>query len=657
MSFESKIAPDKVQATHIKEGFLMGWIPGVIVSLDDPEKIGRVQVKCSLLSESNMPNQEDSWVWVGEEFTANGVPGGSQRPLALGSLVALIPMMGDPRQLLLFCCLPNRQDRPHPDFDRSRGVTGTASLGGTIEINNDADGSWFKKFPSNAVQSVGGDGAILNESPGKGRLHLMADGSASLENDNASFTASPEGNLSARSLGGAVLNLNKDGTMNISAGEKASLTLNSKNAHLEGPIRSYSALLLQARGFLSTDLKRGVELLKKLETLVKNFESGNFGTSHYIYESNSLLQLLKDGIGTNLLKGITILEELKTIPPLTLGESLDGQLKEGLRIELDKIVKLANEVVQKDKPGKAIVADARGKIPKDLKKLLALLDEEEKKALFARLDAIIPTLDSVYYDVVLQKEILIAEIVPNGWSSIDAIVKMRLHGNIKGLEDTINPKPERLEKFTIKEEGKWWDDLPARVKGAIGQLGEYTEFAKGDMGIYDLHKGDETLTEQAVSRIFSAQTIKSAKFLTKEELADKDREAKQIEEDKKILNKLVPGESPLPTLFGEVFQNLIRKTEKTLSAIKQGEKGVKGIAPLEQLAFVLMDDNILFNKDILVQPLKEVSKHFSVGDTGGDILQNSIEKVLPKASLELVKNLIPILESAIADFDKLIRYP
>jgi hypothetical protein len=39
MSFESKITPEKVQATHIKEGFVMGWMPGVIVDVNDPEKI------------------------------------------------------------------------------------------------------------------------------------------------------------------------------------------------------------------------------------------------------------------------------------------------------------------------------------------------------------------------------------------------------------------------------------------------------------------------------------------------------------------------------------------------------------------------------------------------------------------------------------------
>ena len=635
----------------------MGWIPGEIVSLDDPEKIGRIQVRCPLLSESsNMPNEEDSWVWVTEMFTGNGVPGGSQRPLSIGSLVALIPMLGDPKNLLMFGCIANRQDRPHPDFDRSRGVTGVASLGGTIEINNDKDGSYFKSFPSKAVQSVAGDGSILYESPGKARFHLMKDGGATLENDNASVTTSPEGNLTVRSLGGAAVNLNKDGTLTVACAEKSTLSLNNKNANLEGPLRRHSRLLAEARGFLSADLKQGVEGLKQLEKLVVNFESGEFGASHFVYEAGAVLKRLRDGVATNLPKGMAILEELKDAPPMDLGESLDGQLKEGLRIELDKIVKIAEEVVEKDKPGAAIVADAIAKIPKDLKKLLALLDAEEKKALFARLDAIIPTIDALGYDVVLQREALIAEIAPNGWSSIDAIVKMRLHGNIKSLENAINPKPERLEKFTIKEEGEWWDELPDRVQSAIGQLDEYSEFAKGDLGIYDLHKGEENLTEQAISRVFSKQALKSAKHLTKKELADKDLEAKQIEEDKKTNNKLVAGESPLPTLFGEVTQNLIKKTEKTLSIITSGEKSTKGIPPLESLASLVITDDVIFNQKILIDPLKEVGKHFSVGgDVEGDILGKSVEEVLPKACRELIENLVPILESAIEDFSKLIR--
>ncbi len=634
----------------------MGWMPGTVVDVNDPEKIGRARVKCDLLSETAyLPNEDDGWIPVMEQFTANGVPGGSHSPLGLGSLVVLSPMFGDPTRLIIMGCLHNRVDRPHPDFDRSHGVTGSASAGGTIEINNDKDGSYFKTFASKAVQSVSGDGSILQESPGKARVHLMKDGAASIENDNASFTASPEGNLNARSLGGAAINLNKDGTLTIACAEKSQLSLNSKNAHLEGPLRRHSRLLSEARGFLSADLDQGVKLLKQLEKLTDGFESGAFGTSHYIYEANAVLRRLRDGVAVNLPKGIGILQELKTAPAVDLGESLDGQLREALRIELDKIVNIAEKSVAKDKPGSAIVGTALGMIPKDLKKLLALLDAEEKKALFARLDAIVPTLDALRYDVVLQKEALIAEIVPNGWHSIDAIVRMRLQDKIKGMEDTINPKPERLEKFTIKEEKEWWDELPERVEGAIGQLGEYSEFAKGNMGVYQLHKGDETLTEQAVSRVFSNQDLKAAKFLTKEQLADKDREAKQIEEDKKNVDKLVAGESPLSILFGEVTQGLIEKTEKTLSAVLKGQKSIKGIAPLEALAFLLLRDDVLFNKDILVEPLKEVAKHFAITNSSDDILQNAVEKVLPKSCKELAQKLIPILESAIDDYSKLLR--
>ena len=220
MSFESKITPEKVQATHIKEGFVMGWMPGEVVDINDPEKIGRVRVQCELLSETAyLPNEDDGWIPVMTEFTANGVPGGSHSPIALGALVVLSPMFGDPTRVIILGCLHNRVDRPHPDFDRSHGVTGSASAGGTIEINNDKDGSYFKSFASKAVQSVSGDGSILQESPGKARVHLMKDGGATIENDNASFTASPEGNLNARSLGGAAINLNKDGTLTIACAE------------------------------------------------------------------------------------------------------------------------------------------------------------------------------------------------------------------------------------------------------------------------------------------------------------------------------------------------------------------------------------------------------------------------------------------------------
>ncbi|MBW4429957.1 MAG: phage baseplate assembly protein V [Nostoc desertorum CM1-VF14] len=45
----------------------MGWIPGIITSLEDPEGLGRIQAKWNLIdSNPNLQNSDDTLVTVGD---------------------------------------------------------------------------------------------------------------------------------------------------------------------------------------------------------------------------------------------------------------------------------------------------------------------------------------------------------------------------------------------------------------------------------------------------------------------------------------------------------------------------------------------------------------------------------------------------------------
>jgi uncharacterized protein involved in type VI secretion and phage assembly len=191
-------------ATHLEEGFIIGWVPGEITSIDDPEKLGRIRVRCDLIQQdTDLPNANDGWVWVLEEFVANAVPGGTHRLLKVGTQVALLPMMGDPRQMILLGCIPSRIDRPWPEMDRSKEVYGSATPGQVFEIKNDAEASQLNAFPHGVLQHVSGKGDIMQQTAENARLQLLHDGTSRIENDKAFTTHTPDGTVVQRNAEGA----------------------------------------------------------------------------------------------------------------------------------------------------------------------------------------------------------------------------------------------------------------------------------------------------------------------------------------------------------------------------------------------------------------------------------------------------------------------
>ena len=118
MSFDRIIRPDNPEA-QVSENTIAGWLPGTITYIEpvtSGEGLGRIRCKCDLLSgNTDVPNAWDGYVWVLEDSVLNGKSGGSHKPLHIGSQVALIPMLGDPTQLLMIGAIHSREDRPDPD--------------------------------------------------------------------------------------------------------------------------------------------------------------------------------------------------------------------------------------------------------------------------------------------------------------------------------------------------------------------------------------------------------------------------------------------------------------------------------------------------------------------------------------------------------------
>ena len=59
-SFERLVDPNNPESHRQK---YVGWLPGVVIGLDDPQNLGRVQVICPTIDRQNpLPNNSDGWV-------------------------------------------------------------------------------------------------------------------------------------------------------------------------------------------------------------------------------------------------------------------------------------------------------------------------------------------------------------------------------------------------------------------------------------------------------------------------------------------------------------------------------------------------------------------------------------------------------------------
>lgn len=249
----------------------MGWVPGEITSLDDPEKIGRVRVRCDVIApNTDLPNNNDGWVWVMEEFVANATPGGTHRLLKVGAQVALLPMFGDPRQMILLGCIPSRVDRPHPELDRSKETHGTATPGNVFDFKNDANASEVKAFPHGVTKTVSPTGDITQQTAEHARMQLNQDGTARIENDKAFTMMTPEGDVKSKSKEGATTTLTADGKVKVEAGTESKLTLDGKEGKMEGPLSDISQLVKKVKELLVGNLGIGQQILQELLTYAQS---------------------------------------------------------------------------------------------------------------------------------------------------------------------------------------------------------------------------------------------------------------------------------------------------------------------------------------------------------------------------------------------------
>jgi hypothetical protein len=330
------ITPDhpELNSPESENGLMVGFIPARLVKIEsgeDPEQLGRVKVQCDLFSKSEyMPNSYDGWVFVLTRFCNTGSAGGDHPMLEEGNQVALLPMLGDPTQLLMIGAIHNRTDKPNPLFDRSKGQYGKQTVGGVFEINNDRDLSQHTIFPHGVSEVITKEGSYTVQTAAEGRLHITADGTTTVANKHGSTKIGKDGTLEHRSEAGDVsLTLNKDGTGKIKTGFDSVLELGVGNSIMTGPALPIFTLIKRLKSEVLSRFGTIKNSISKLGALISKLEDGISGDELFglMAQSVSLIDTVTGGVTGAIETGKSILSQIQSTDLSKFGEYLMPQVE------------------------------------------------------------------------------------------------------------------------------------------------------------------------------------------------------------------------------------------------------------------------------------------------------------------------------------------
>jgi hypothetical protein len=486
MSFNRVITPDRHedQTVEAQTGGIVGWLPGIITAIEPAaygESLGRIRCKSDLISPGqNLPNSWDGYVWVLADFVVNGEQGGSHRPLQVGTQVALLPMMGDPTQLLMLGCLHSRSDRPNPLFDRSKQVHGSQSAGQTFKILNDKEGSRHDAYPTGVIHASTANGSAVSQTAGGARTALQKDGTATIENPKSSTSHDSQGTVTARSAGGAISTLNADGTVRVLS-EKlgAELLLNKDGSQLFGVAPKLTQLLTQASELIGGRIGEATALFKKLGTIGQMIGAGEDVTA-FAKNAEKILANLDKDFGSVIEQAQAVLSDIDKFSVSDLGALIMPQVEKAIGMNL---------------------SDLRSKILPVVNDFEALNTTLKTEGIKTIPESEKGTIERLGYSPKLQSEFVIGLINPEGYLSTSNLSGLGLDENIVKISEwsekwAIGVNPETSDKPpAISELMKL---IPEELKSIIPK-----DFAKIIETEFDPNKIIETLMGSVSKELLS----------------------------------------------------------------------------------------------------------------------------------------------------------
>lgn len=424
MSLESFTHPDHLtaQATHIREGYIMGAVPGIITSIDDLESLGRVTVKVNLIDPTtNLPSASYGYAWVIEDFVCANQAGGAHRFLEGDAQCFLIPLLGLPTQWVLLGCVNSYAEPPSPELNRAKGLHGSVTPNGVQKISNDQNQSQVHAFPHGVTQLISPQGDIVDQTQGGARTYLSAVGEVRHENPGSFTQLTPQGDVVQQSKAGARTLLSQDGNAIFASAFQAALQLLRQETKLTGPPDPISAALKQLNSFLGGHVGNAQRILKQIQGVTARMPNGILASA--IAQAEPLLKQLGNGLGRTIAPGLDALKVLQKATPSQLGGLVTQQIGAALNFNLDQVVPQISAIVNQKLPTSALTQTLETLLQKPLK------------------PETIAALGGLSYDPKLQVQAVLDSVLPEGFGQVKTLLGLDLADKIAPLQRLLTQVP------------------------------------------------------------------------------------------------------------------------------------------------------------------------------------------------------------------------
>ncbi|MDJ0582910.1 phage baseplate assembly protein V [Crocosphaera sp.] len=347
-----KITNPKSPDSYI-ENFFSALI-GRIASLDDPEKLGRIQVICDKIAPGEiLPNGVDGWVELAVPFVLSGDSGGQNFPIEVGSQVLLIPCFNDMTQCVAIACLHSRKSRPSPTADPSNKVYGTHTRNQIIEMTDDENIRHVKTYPNGTTVYTDSDGTYTVQTRGGAFTQIRPDGDITTGNPKASITISKEGVTDVRNADGGSITVGDNGAVFMKGKGQPEVRLDHNGLTTTGQASPSSQLAEQLQRNLGGAFNRIqtlIEQLTEIADILPEVEQPWL----FISDLNDLLLKVIENLSV-VPQGKKDVEKIRErFSPQELGEDVMGQIDMIRDSQIERLLTVLKETGVRGKEGEEL---------------------------------------------------------------------------------------------------------------------------------------------------------------------------------------------------------------------------------------------------------------------------------------------------------------
>ena len=332
-SFDRLVDPNNPESHRQK---YVGWLPGVVIGLDDPQNLGRVQVVCPTIDRQNpLPNGSDGWIPVMQRFSGAESPGGSFDPIAINDQVVMLPQAGDLRSCIIIGVLPSEVDPPSPHVSRTKKIHGAHTPGQKIELHDDANSRSLVVHPTGLTEKVDQQGNKTITTKDGGRIFLGSGGDLSLENRHSFYRLDKTGNVAVGNTQ-SNFNIKPDGEVKLSLADSSELNFSGFGTNVAGQRDRVAAAGDRVQQNLAGVTGVGAAWVSQLQGLADDLAEPTTRLPA-LYELDLLLETAIPSLeGVEL--GREALAELAAIEAVEIGEKLVGEIDRYRELNLSGLI-------------------------------------------------------------------------------------------------------------------------------------------------------------------------------------------------------------------------------------------------------------------------------------------------------------------------------